>query len=348
MSLGVHIGKTVFNETGKPHKSIEAAIEYFHDNFGISTLAMFTAGPMQKKLNHMNYENIKHITQKLNMPIYVHGSYVCVDIWHLTKHNQNESKFKISIKHMEEMFDSCDKIAARGLVVHVPRHNIYTVMETLELLCKDPKIHDPNQRVSLILEFPASTPQQLNHEISLENVLTYETPEKLNYFVKKIKDNKNIHLNTSICLDTCHLYAGGVNLANYEDWILYEHDMTEETKNNILLIHLNGAESKNFGRGKDGHVIPFSKHDAIWNKFISKETKDFLERISKEYKNKPIPFNFYKKLTKKEISDIKKSGLYGIVEFCKKRNISMIMEIDTSYYIETKFAIDIVNGLLCL
>lgn len=348
MSLGVHIGKTVFNETGKPHKSIEAAIEYFHDNFDISALAMFTAGPMQKKLNQMNYDNIKKTAQKLNMPIYVHGSYVCVDIWHLTKDNQTEQKFKISIKHIEEMFDSCEKIKAEGLVVHVPRHNIYTVMETLELLCKDNKIHEPNQHVSLILEFPASTPQQLNSEITLDTTLTYETPEKLNYFVKKIKENKDIQLNISVCLDTCHLYAGGISLSNYEDWVIYEQNMTEQTKNNITLIHLNGAESKNFGRGKDGHVIPFSKHDAIWSKFISKETKDFLDRTSAEYKNKLVPFNFYKKLTKKEISDIKKSGLYGIVEFCKKKNISMILEIDTSFYIETKFAIDVINGLLSL
>lgn len=54
-----------------------------------------------------------------------------------------------------------------------------------------------------------------------------------------------------------------------ENWNAFYKKMSGDLIDKIKLFHLNGAEAANFGRGKDGHIIPLSSSDAIWSKYVT-------------------------------------------------------------------------------
>jgi endonuclease IV len=247
--IGMHIGKTS-KLTNKTFKTMLEVIEADNEVLGMSAISLFMHGPQNTRKNKMAYDSIKEYCEKNNIVIFPHGSYVSVGVWNVNTDNIDDEKSIKFIQHIQDSLTSGHEIGAKGVVVHVPRHPIETVVNVMEILSKNENFIEAranNKLATMTLEMPASRPNP---------TLTYETPKKLNAFCKALNDNKHINIDWNICLDTCHLYAGAVDFSEPDSWDNYEKNLTALVISKIKLIHLNGAKLKNLGTGKDGHMIP--------------------------------------------------------------------------------------------
>ena len=346
--IGIHVSKNTEDIVEKrKYKNLYDAIIGDVNILNMSALQVFVSGPRSKTRINMNHQGIKQYCTDNNLALYVHGTYISVSIWHVNESNRSERASIVAMTHIREQLIDSKQLGAKGLIIHVPRHTTETVINTMSVLSDCRQINslrkNSKEIIDIILEMPASRPYILDDIQNISTTVTYETPEKLNYFTEQLINAKNITLNWSLCLDTCHLWAGGIDFSQDIAWIDYELKLSDLVKGKISLIHLNGAMAKNFGTGKDEHIIPFSRNDAIWGKYISEEMRNFVERTSSEELTK---INLYEKMSKKEIDIIKSSSIYSIIKFCVHKNISMICEINRQYFNDVKFALDIINGLI--
>ena len=326
MGLGIHVSKSTNLTGGKPHKTYFDAIKESVEILDMTSIAFFVIGPMSKTKLKMDFDKINKYCKDNKISIWNHMSYISVGVWKINK--ENEKKDTFFIQHVMDHLEAGAKLGAKGSVLHVPRHPISTITETLEILSEQ----EYNGMPKLILETPASKPHA---------ELTYETAEKLNKLVDAIVGNKNITIPWTICIDSAHEYAGGVDFS--KDWDKWEKALSKETRNRINLIHLNGAEGKNFGTGKDIHRIPLSQDDSIWGNLISDGFRDRLKKMTREdITNRDL----YKELSQRDKTAIKKSSLNTIIQFAKKHNISLIMELNTKDFANAKLAMDVINKLL--
>jgi len=333
--IGIHVNK-ISVVTGKPCKDILKAIEIAYDNLDINALSLFMHGPRNTKKNNISYDAVQKYCADNNIVIFPHGSYVSVNIWNVTNENINTVASKNALKHLKDSLTSGREINATGVVIHVPRHNIETIVDVMSLLSRYNETitaHKAGQLAPITLEMPASSPMPL---------LTYETPEKLNALCATLAADNSIRLDWNICLDTCHLHAGGVYLAESESWNTYVDQLSPLTQSKIKLIHLNGAELKNFGTGKDGHMIPCSEDDAIWGSLVSERFRKFLDKITT---NQAKYMDLTSQLNNKEKTIFKQSSLYTLIKFAKKNSIALICEINDFDYVNTKFIMDLVKYL---
>jgi endonuclease IV len=336
MSAGIFISKNshIFEKT--KHKNYTIAVKTEVELLKMTAFSVFLLGPLDKKKISMDYTTIAKYSKDNNIEIWPHASYISSGIWSVTNVNRHENKPLMFIRDIKDHLVIGKQLGAKGVVFHLPRHPINTVLETMEIIsdCKAINSIRRNDGVlpAFTIEMPASKP---NDE------LTYETAEKLNVLVAALVNNTKITLDWNLCVDTCHMYAGGVNFnTDFDDW---ERKLSTVTRDKIKLVHLNGASGKNFGTGKDGHIIPLSKQDDIWGGLISEEFRDYLARTELD---EITDMNLYDKLSSDEVDAIKSSQFNSIIQFCKTKKIAMIMEINRGSLKDAKLAMDVVNHLL--
>jgi endonuclease IV len=333
--IGIHVGKTSML-TGDTCKSLLEALKLDNANLDMSAISLFMYGPQNLRKNNIAYNLLKNYCEEKNITIFPHGSYIAVGIWNVTKDNIDSDKSKKYIQHILDSLISGHDIDAEGIVIHVPRHPISTITNVMHILSSNSKfisVRKAGLLAPIILEMPASKPHP---------TLTYETPKKLNTFCKALDSDKNINLEWNICLDTCHLYAGGIDLSGSDSWTDYQQQLSPLTLRKIKLFHLNGAELKNFGTGKDGHIIPCTAEDAIWGGLVSDRFRKYLSDINIIDAKKT---DLASQLNNKEKTVFKQSSLFTLVKFAQKNNIAMICEINDNDYTNTKFIIDLVKFL---
>lgn len=339
MSIGLHIGKNskLFDDK---HKSMMAAIKTEVETFNMTAISMFQIGPLNKSKNSMDHQSIKAYCAEKNISIYPHASYIAAGIWLVTQKNRSENKSKMFIRLVKDQLVQGKQVAAKGVVFHVPRHTTATIVETMAIIsnCKvlNSVRRNDGDLPMFTLEMPSSR---------ADDLLTYETPEKLNLLTAALVAAVEITLPWDICIDTCHMYAGGINFSPDLSWNTWEMALSDLSRNKISLIHLNGALGKNFGTGKDSHQIPLSATDSIWGHLLTDEFRGYLERSTMAEINE---INLATKLSDTEVNAIKNSSFFAIIQFAKKQNIGMIMEINAKDYKSAKFAMDLVNFLLVL
>ena len=91
------------------------------------------------------------------------------------------------------------------------------------------------------------------------------------------------------CVDTAHLWGAGVDIQSYDNMKQWLSELDDPDK--IVMFHLNGSENAR-GSGKDKHWPCLAPGDKIW-----------------------------------EDIDPEKSGVKAVIEFCVKRDLTMICEI---------------------
>jgi len=201
----------------------------------------------------------------------------------------------------------------------------------MEILSKNLK-KNSNYLSNFTIECPASRPDKL---------LTYETADKLNTLVHSIESSKKITLEWNMCIDSAHQYAGAVDFG--KDWFEWESKLSIAVKNRIKLFHLNGASAKNFGTGKDGHIIPLSKEDAIWGHLISNKYWEYLDTLDKADLKK---INLYEKMPEADKKVLKKSTFCAIVKWAKAHDADIILEINRGDYVGVQLAMDVINAFI--
>lgn len=337
MSLGIHIAKKSLIRDAK-YKTMLDAIQAETQLLNLNACQIYSHGPRSYTKNPMSHQAIKKYCEEQKVDLSTHGTYVSVSIWKVNQKNKSSEESKKQIEHIKDMLSTVKQLGGSGVVVHLPKKLPEIIVETLEVLSENAnllKLRDSNGGCpKLILEMPASKPDDK----------TYETSDKLNNLCELIHNNKKINLDWCLCIDTSHQWSCGIKMNERHSWNDWLADLTEFTRNKIEIIHLNGNSSVNFGRGKDIHEIIMSPTDGIWHNLMSEEMLNFIKTegntVIKEEDN------FFDHLSESELEKIKNSSLYDVILFAKKRNITLILEVKRGDFIYTKYAIDIINGLL--
>jgi endonuclease IV len=339
MSLGLHVGKNS-KFTDNKHKSMLDAVKAEVTLFNLSAIALFQMGPLNRLKNSMDTVGIKKYCLEHNIAVYPHSSYLAGGIWNVTEQNRMENKNRMYIRLIRDQLVLGAQIGAKSVVFHLTRQTISTVVETMIILsdCKE---------INALRKTGKPFPMFMFEAIASRGdpLLTYETAKKLNALTAALAAEPRITLPWNLCLDTCHMFAGGTTFAEANSWNMYEAALTKLTREKIQLFHLNGALGKNFGVGKDGHRIPMSREDSIWGHLISDTFWEYIDAATISELNAG---DLALKLFHEEMSYITSSSLFSIVQFAKKQNIGMIMEINLDHYKSAKLACDIINYLLKL
>jgi len=244
MHLGVHVSKV--SKVIKSKKSLELhdAITRDLGEYCLNCAQIFTHGPRRMVPNKLNYKAIKKACREIDLS--VHSSYGSVGIWNVTEDNKSTSKSKAIIAHIADQLKSCKAVGAWGLVLHISKHHADEVAYGMSLL----KQYAVSTGVTILLEMVAS---------KADDMLTYETPEKIDNLTTLIGPNEKWW---GWCVDTAHLWGAGVDIRSYEsmkDWL---DRLTYKKK--ILMFHLNGSSSV-LGSGTDKHEVVFGPDDVMWN-----------------------------------------------------------------------------------
>lgn len=168
---------------------------------------------------------------------YVHATYT-TNPW-----SKNKSSWGLMIHQLRLV----EKTKAKGLVVHftnTPQDIIYErVIEASERF-------KPKRKVTLFLETPAS-------KVGSE----YRDPDIIGEICKNLNKIIKTKLKIGICIDTAHLWSGGIDIRNLD--IMKDYLRKIKKYKQPLLIHLNDSK-KSLGSGIDEHeVIAEGK---IWKK----------------------------------------------------------------------------------
>lgn len=232
----------------------------FANNLGCRVVQIFVK-PSSKKLDQ--YEKIKLLLKKYKMSCVVHSSYSINLATENDQYNVSNAQFIAEII-------LGDMIGAYGIVVHMGKrmlleenraiNNMYSNLLYVNNKTKDLKI-------KILLETSSGQGTEMFYDI-----------DSLLVFFSKFSNNKNEQIKDRfrICIDTCHIFAAGVNISDPKIT-----EMTLEKIERIIgikyiaLIHLNDAKYP-----LNSHV---DRHADLGTGYIGKKGLKFL-------------INFFKKL----------------------------------------------------
>lgn len=225
------------------NKSMAAAIRAAVNAFAIDSVQIFTHGPSHSRKNE--YGPLPR-----DVAIYVHGAY----LW----------SGKITDKLIESELVEAEKVGAAGFVIHIndlPPEELTRIVVARVV----PIYQRVGCTVPLLFEMPAKKPRK--------GAPNYATAADLKALTSELA--AALPIAWGLCIDTSHVWAGGV--VPSVEW--FDQLGTDHVK----LIHLNANLIKNFGTGKDLHIIPLGKGDAIWGAASS------LHRLIRFFAAKKIP-----------------------------------------------------------
>ena len=305
MKVGVHISKvsSILKNPYKNRKSLLDAIRIECDQLKINTCQIFVQGPKNGKMSNIDEINIKKYCTEGKINLYVHSSYITVGCWNINNQNKFDKKSQYFINLIEKQLDVCDAINSNGFVIHLSKKTPEQIIETLKILFPFIKKY----KTPILLEQPAKKPD-IN--------MTYESPEKINYMTELIiKELPNLYFGW--CLDTCHLWSGGIELNKSN--IIKKYFLDFKYPKYIKLFHLNGGNIKIFNTGVDKHDVILSKDDNIFSNSVHKIG---------------------------DINKSKKTNLGILIKFAKKNNIDTILEVNTGNFTDVDHAIDTIKTLI--
>lgn len=249
--IGVHVSKIskVLDAPHKTRKTMLQAIKTDTAQLGLNAVQIFTHGPQNSRQNKMDYPSIVAFCTEHKTNLYVHSSYLTSGIWNITVENKDDAKPKAAINILAAQLESCDKLNARGLILHLPKKEPAVILETLQVVSKLLTSHN----TPILLEMTSVKP---------DSNKTYETPQKINNLTKLILE-KFPELDWGWCPDTAHLWGAGIELDDCN--VMKKWLKKLKYPKLIKLIHLNGASITTFNTGKDKHKVLFGDEDDIWN-----------------------------------------------------------------------------------
>jgi endonuclease IV len=253
--IGFHCGRDYMKKKGA---TIEQHIEAAKKKLAIPNLKIvqiFMGPPrnFQVSITEAGEKSLLEYIKKTGMTIIAHCRYFCVPF---------SSEVKPAINHfMQREWKLAKRCGIKGVVIHLYRFPRELVTERLVKLELDPD-------VKIILETPAISPDKA----------IYSTPKAL---CELYQMTKKAGLNVGICVDTCHLYVSGVDLANESVMNQFMSELTKYIPAEDLLIHLNDSAAM-LGSGRDKHASLGQGY--IWGQDMGslKILLDYIERYKIE------------------------------------------------------------------
>lgn len=247
--IGFHVNRSYVKKG-----TIEQNIEVAKRKLGLKQLKVvqiFLGSPRTFgiSLNTETEKSLKIFGQHHGMKIYAHAPYPMVIFSSAVKAS--------TLSFTKHFFNVAARAGIYGIVIHFYKYPRNTVVDTLKKL-------ELNPAVKVMLETPAISPM---HAL-------YNTPKEL---YEVYKEAKEAGINVGICVDTCHIYVTGADIADPEVMTNYMAELVKFIPPSDLLIHLNDSASM-LGSGKDHHASLGKGY--IWGK--SKESLvillDFIQR----------------------------------------------------------------------
>lgn len=322
MSYGLHIKKNYFNIN---HENLTESIISETQDYGIDCVQIFTHGPRNFSRVNLDIDILK----KTSLKIYSHSPYPAISSLNIADYEKMQKKHIDLYKNYVDLTNDIPQF--KGFVVHLPKNTPTNITRSINEL----KNIFTNKNNPIILEMRA---------MKIRNGYSYILTDELNELSDSLKKT---YCEWGLCIDTAHLWAGGIDVA--KKWDKWYNKLTPYTKSKIRLFHLNGALSKLYETGKDKHIIPFSKEDGIWGdiipesmrdafsdgiedvKFIATETRQVMEKLLKQKKYKQV------------VKNVRESSFINIINISKENDIDVIFEINEGEYIDTLFLINLVN-----
>jgi len=295
---------------GRVRRTMLAALEHDVAELKLTAVQIYTHGPRSYRANRMNHELIRQFLEKENVAMAVHGSYLTAGLWNVDADNFREAKRRAAVAHLKDQLETCEKIGAMGLVVHLPRKPVETVIEALQVPSVKSVLDEC--KVPILLEMVPVKDGSNSDK-------AYVTPDQINCLVDSLD-----FLDAStwgICVDTAHLWGAGVDVtkaAQTREWLAnIEHPEM------IKLMHLNGSAKATWDSGRDEHYIAFGPDDDIWGAYGSPPRTPKAKAKAKA----------------------KKSGVAPIIEFCVGRKIPVICEINRGLEADVRASLAIIDSL---
>lgn len=227
MLIGVHISIA---------GSIDHAIDRAGD-LGCDTIQIFSRNPRGWKTKPLIPEEVKKFKRKREefgiRPVLVHIPYI------INLAAPKDKLWKISINSYIEDIKRTDLLGAEYLITHLGAHTGSGEEEGLKRFCQGLKqvITISKPKTTILLETCAGQGTSLGHKF-----------EHIRYIFDNVKSKK-----LGVCLDTCHVYAAGYDIAT-EEGLKDSVEKFDEIigLSNLKVIHLNDAKGK-LGSHLDRH-----------------------------------------------------------------------------------------------
>lgn len=227
MLIGVHISIA---------GSIDQAIDRAGD-LGCDTIQIFSRNPRGWKTKPLIPEEVKKFKRKREefgiRPVLVHIPYI------INLAAPKDKLWKISINSYIEDIKRTDLLGAEYLITHLGAHTGSGEEEGLKRFCQGLKqvITISKPKTTILLETCAGQGTSLGHKF-----------EHIRYIFDNVKSKK-----LGVCLDTCHVYAAGYDIAT-EEGLKDSVEKFDEIigLSNLKVIHLNDAKGK-LGSHLDRH-----------------------------------------------------------------------------------------------
>ncbi|MFC1704306.1 deoxyribonuclease IV [Candidatus Omnitrophota bacterium] len=229
MRLGVQV-----SIAGKIYKAVERAQE-LHCN----TMQIFTHSPREYRsgsLSPADIKEFKKLRQKVDInPVVIHMPYI------VNLASPHKKLYEKSIELYIEEIKQAGLLGAEYLVTHMGSHRgkgeakgLRRFWEGMDIILKSTQM----TKVSILLENTSGSGFSVGH-----------TFEHVGRVVEGVKGHKRLGL----CLDTCHAFAAGYNIATLDglNKTLHEID-TWIGLNRLKVIHLNDIKD-HLGSQRDRH-----------------------------------------------------------------------------------------------
>ena len=178
---------------------------------------------------------IKKTLAEKNIPLYFHSIYL------INLANEDEQKWHASIGAVKHYLEIAPEFGAVGTVTHVGSHKgkgLIKVKERLEKAAMKIAKEAKNPLGKFLIENTAGGGGTLGRDL-----------DELEFLYKTFSQ----HLDTGICLDTCHMFAAGIPVNDADKFTAWLNEFDARIGlDKIIAIHLNDSKTP-FDSNRDRH-----------------------------------------------------------------------------------------------
>lgn len=233
---------------------VAAAIaEAAAEGFRVDSVAFYISEPRSLTLNLHSDERpaLRSLLQELAGGAYVHSAYRAWP-W---------GGSPATAAFIREELKVCAEIGARGLVVHLPKAPIETVMKYAHTL-----LEPTAKGVRIYFENPAVVPKESY----------YDSPVKLAKLVAALRVLDPNMERFGLCVDTSHLWVNGNDLQSYQAAKSWFDGLVAACPSHCVMLHLNDSVTPR-GHGPDEHAA--LTHGRIWSGYKSSVAQSGLAAV---------------------------------------------------------------------